>query len=109
MERERDIEAWLRKRITGLGGAFLKFVSPGWDGAPDRLCLMPDGRVIFVELKTSVGTLAKIQKYQIARLRDLGQAVCIVYGEEGAAGFLEDLRANQSPSKVYNAEGFYEI
>lgn len=109
MERECDIEAWLRKRTAGLGGAFLKFVSPGWDGAPDRICLMPDGRVIFVELKTSVGKLAKIQKYQIARLRDLGQAVCIVYGDEGARRFYEDLRLGEAPARVYDAEGSYEI
>ena len=49
--REREIEAFLRQKIKSAGGLCLKFVSPGWAGAPDRLCLLPGGKIFFVELK----------------------------------------------------------
>lgn len=48
---ESDIEAFLRKRVEANGGKCWKWVSPGRRGVPDRIVLMPQGRVSFVELK----------------------------------------------------------
>jgi transposase len=42
---ERDIEQALIKSVRKAGGLCLKFVSPGWSGVPDRLCLWPGGKV----------------------------------------------------------------
>ena len=50
--REREIEKKYRKRIEGQGGLCLKFVSPGYSGVPDRVVLMKDGRIWFVEFKS---------------------------------------------------------
>ena len=53
---ESEIENRLHTGIKKLGTKklrprCLKFVSPGFTGVPDRLILLPGGRVIFVELK----------------------------------------------------------
>ena len=101
MERERDIEAWLRRRIEDLGGMFLKFTSPGNDGVPDRIAVFPDGRLVFVELKTETGKLTKVQAYVCKQLIDLKQTVCIVYGMDGAKQFLEDMEDHSRASWIY--------
>ena len=50
-KRERDIEKWLREKIQQLGGVAMKFTSPGNDGVPDRIAILPGGQVWFKELK----------------------------------------------------------
>lgn len=101
MERERDIEAWLRRRIEDLGGMFLKFTSPGNDGAPDRIAIFPDGRIVFVELKTRTGRVGRLQMYQIRRLMDLHQQVCVVFGWDAARVFLCEMKRHSMSSAVY--------
>ena len=49
--REKDIEKELAARTKTMGGIAPKFISPGFDGMPDRLVLLPGGRMGFVELK----------------------------------------------------------
>ena len=49
--RESSVETKLCKFVKSLGGVAWKWVSPGRNGVPDRICLLPGGRVIFVELK----------------------------------------------------------
>lgn len=48
---EKDIEGKLRKKVVALGGKCLKWVCPGWSGVPDRIVLLPGGRIYFVETK----------------------------------------------------------
>lgn len=48
---ERDIEKKLIRPIRELGGLCLKFETPGYTGVPDRIILLPGGRVVFVETK----------------------------------------------------------
>lgn len=109
MTRERDIEAWIRRRIEKMGGVFWKFTSPGNDGVPDRIALFPDGRLVFVELKTATGKLTMVQRYQIERLRKLDQQVAVVYGEDGAKEFVRDMDDHVVSSCVYDGMGGYEI
>ena len=49
--REKQIENKLASEVKKAGGIALKFVSPSFDGMPDRLVLIPDGHIAFVELK----------------------------------------------------------
>ena len=49
--REKDVEQKLVKAVKLAGGLCIKFTSPGFDGAPDRLVLLPFGRIAFIELK----------------------------------------------------------
>lgn len=86
--REKDIEGRLREGIKKLGGLCYKFVSPGNRGVPDRIVLLPGGTVHFVELKTEVGRLSKIQRVQLKRLERLGLQVEVLYGLSEVEEFL---------------------
>lgn len=46
--REKTIEAKLVQTVRSMGGLALKFTSPGFDGVPDRLVLLPDGKIAFM-------------------------------------------------------------
>ena len=58
---EREIEAYLRKRVKEAGGIAYKFVSPTNRGVADRVVCLPNGQTWFVELKSSVGKLTPLQ------------------------------------------------
>lgn len=109
MNREKDVEKYLREKIEGLGGMFLKFTSPGTDGVPDRIAIFPDGRLVFVELKTETGKLSPVQGYICKKLIDLDQQVCIVYGRRAAEEFMRDMRGYSVSSWIYGPEGDYEF
>lgn len=55
MAREKDIEAYLVRRIAGLGGITAKMTVRGRRGWPDRLVALPDGRLLLVEVKRPKG------------------------------------------------------
>lgn len=91
MERERDIEKWLRQKIEQTGGIALKFTSPGNDGVPDRIAILPGGQVWFIELKKDGETPTKIQEWQIERLRKLGCNVTVISGMEEARAWIREV------------------
>ena len=45
--REKNIESKLAAEVRRRGGLAPKFVSPGLDGVPDRLILLPSGKAAF--------------------------------------------------------------
>ena len=80
---EKDIEKKLRKMVENHGGLCLKWVCPGWSGVPDRIVLLPGGRVIFVETKRPKGgEIGKLQMWWHKRLEGLGFWVLFVRDEE---------------------------
>ena len=72
---EKDIESSLRKPIRELGGLCLKFETPGFTGVPDRILLLPGGRVVFVETKKPGKTERRRQELVQAQIRALGFTV----------------------------------
>lgn len=98
---EKDIERKLVTAVRKLGGIAYKFVSPGNNGVPDRIVLMPGGRIDFVELKTEVGTLTKLQKMQIKRIRGLEQMVRVLYGEAEVDAYIEELAEYKDDIEKY--------
>ena len=90
--RERDIEKWLRRQVESLGGLAFKFSSPGNDGVPDRLAVLPGGLIYFIELKADRGRLSPLQVWQQDRLRQLGVNVAVIRGMVEAAEFIEEVR-----------------
>ena len=88
--KESEIEARLVRGVKVLGGVAYKFVSPGNVGVPDRLVVLPGGRMIFVELKAEGGRLSPMQRRQMTRLHQLGADAREVKGVAGVAQFLED-------------------
>lgn len=78
MIRERDVEQALIREIRKQGGLCLKFISPGVDGVPDRICLWPGGKVAFVEVKRPGAKPRPLQVRRAAQLRELGFKVAII-------------------------------
>lgn len=75
---ESNIERQLKKKIELLGGKALKFISPGVSGVPDRIVLLPGGKIIFVELKAPKKKLRELQKYRRKELERLGFRVEVI-------------------------------
>lgn len=86
--KESSIERRLVNGIKKVGGQALKFTSPGHAGVPDRLVILPGGRIIFVELKTETGALSPLQIETHNKLRSLGCDVRTLYGSAYVNGFL---------------------
>lgn len=78
--REKSIEQALVKAVKAAGGICPKFVSPGFDGMPDRLVLLPGGAVGFVEVKAPGKKLRPLQGSRHRLLRKLGFRVYVVDG-----------------------------
>ncbi|WP_252237398.1 VRR-NUC domain-containing protein [Clostridium sp. ZBS17] len=77
MEESR-IENYLKKRVEKLGGKAYKWAPVGVVGVPDRMVLLPGGKVIFVELKAPGKKARKIQEYRAKQLKGLGfQVECL--------------------------------
>lgn len=89
--KESYIEKKLEKMVCEKGGLCFKFVSPGSPGVPDRIVITPDGRTIFVELKTETGSLQKIQQWQIERMRKCGADVRVIKGLQAAKDFVTEV------------------
>ena len=77
---EKDIEKLFRDEIKKAGGKAYKFTSPGNDGVPDRIVMLPDGLIVFVELKTDTGKLSRLQELQCRQIAELGQTVRVLHG-----------------------------
>ena len=90
--RESAIEARLRDGVKAMGGICWKFVSPGTTGVPDRIIILPGGRIIFVELKADTGRTSDIQQYRINELRNIGADVRILKGLSQVKAFLEEVQ-----------------
>lgn len=88
---EAQIEARMVRMIQDRGGLCLKFTSPGNPGVPDRIVVLPGGRVIFVELKTEIGRMANIQKWQRGRLQERSADVRTLYGWPQVKQFVEEV------------------
>lgn len=91
MQREKSIEQALVRAVEARGGRALKFVSPGWRGAPDRIVMMPGGRIIFVELKRPGGVLRPLQRRRLRELEVLGFQARVIASTVDLARFLEEL------------------
>ena len=89
--RESAVEGRLTEMLRKRGALCLKFVSPGNPGVPDRIVLLPGGRVIFAELKAQSGRTGALQERQIARMRGLGADVRVLKGMEQVRGFVEEV------------------
>lgn len=90
--RESEIEKILVDEIRKMGGRAFKWVSPGNDGVPDRIVVLPGYPAVFVEMKTVTGKLTSLQRVQIERLQKMGQDVRVLYGEKETRTFLEECR-----------------
>ncbi|MBO6290995.1 MAG: VRR-NUC domain-containing protein [Selenomonas sp.] len=89
--REKFVEQKLVMAVKAMGGIAPKFTSPGMAGMPDRLILLPDGKMGFVELKAPGKKPRPIQVARISQLRRLGFKVYVVDGVAQIGSVLDDI------------------
>lgn len=84
---ERDIEKALCGRVKELGGLCEKFTSPNRKNVPDRIVILPAGKIIFVELKAPNKKPTKAQERDHKKRRKLGCDVRVINTMEAANAF----------------------
>lgn len=90
--REREIERKLVEAVRKTGGLALKFVSPGWSGAPDRIVLLPGGKAGFVEVKVPGKKPRPLQARRKKQLEQMGFKVFVLDGTEQIGGIIDEIR-----------------
>ena len=118
MMLESTLEKRLKREVekSVLGAVCMKWVCPGYSGVPDRIILLPGGKIIFVELKAPGKHERVRQEYVQARLRKLGFIVfssvdsskkidaIVRYCKSVSDGCIhewESVGAEQTPDNVY--------
>lgn len=91
--REKQIEQQLVATVRKRDGLCPKWVSPGFDGVPDRIILLPGGRIAFAELKAPGKKPRPLQERRIAQLRRLGFNVYVIDSIEMIGGVLDEISA----------------
>ena len=89
--REKAIEGKLVKAVLDAGGLALKFVSPGFNGVPDRLLLFPGCRMAFCEVKAPGEKPRPLQVHRMEQLRALGFRVYVVDSEEKIGEMIREI------------------
>lgn len=92
--REKAIEAKLAAATKSMGGLALKFTSPGFDGVPDRLVLLPHGKMAFIELKAPGKQLRPLQVRRKRQLEALGFSVYCMDSPEQIGGILDEIQSS---------------
>ena len=90
---EKEVEKFLLREVKKIGGVSFKFISPGNAGVPDRIVILPNGKVVFVELKTDRGKLTRLQGVQIKKISDLGADARVLRGIEGVREFINEIQS----------------
>lgn len=91
--RESQIEKRLVAAVHKRHGLCPKWVSPGLDGVPDRIILLPGKRIAFAELKALGKTPRTQQLYRKTQLEQLGFRVYIIDNTEQIGGVLDEISA----------------
>ena len=85
------VEAFLVQRVRLLGGHSIK-LAPIQAGIPDRLVMLPHGRMFLVEVKASGGQVSAIQRHWHEKiLKEQGIVVHVLWGEEGVRSWLREV------------------
>ncbi len=90
--REKAIERKLLMAVKAGGGIAPKFTSPGFDGMPDRIVLLPGGHMAFVEVKAPGKRPRSIQLARHELLRRLGFMVYVLDNDKQIGDLLDEIR-----------------
>jgi hypothetical protein len=91
--REKTIERKLVQSVKAMGGIAPKFISPGLDGMPDRLVLLPSGKFGFIEVKRHGGKPRPLQTARYELLRRLGFLVFVLDDEAQIGGIICEIQS----------------
>ena len=89
---EKEVEKKLVTAVQLMDGVAVKFVSPGFAGMPDRLVLLPGGRMAFVEVKRPGEQPRPLQKARHRMLKRLGFKVYVLDSVEKIGGIIDEIR-----------------
>lgn len=93
MQAEKAVEKYLCECIKDKGGFCIK--QYGVNGIPDRLCILPEGKFAFCELKAPGGRLSAIQEVRHRQLKKLGFPVFVLWNFEHVDNFIKYLEATK--------------
>lgn len=74
---EKSLERYLAKRVKEMGGVALKYSNAGMVGYPDRVCLLPTGITVWVELKSKGEKPKRVQAVRFGQLERIGHHVYV--------------------------------
>lgn len=92
--REKVIEYKLLTEVKEIGGLALKFVSPGYDGVPDRIVLLPGGKIGFVEVKAPGEKPRPLQLARHRLLRRLGFKVFVLDNPQQIGEIIDEIQSS---------------
>lgn len=92
--REKNIEAKLTKAVKSMGGLALKLNIQGFDGMPDRLVLLPHGKLAFIELKAPGKHPRPLQEKRKRQLEALSFLVFCIDSVEQIGGILDEIQSS---------------
>lgn len=87
---EKQVEAYLIKRVKDVGGRAYKFTSPAHRGVADRIVCLPNGQTWFVEVKTEGGRLSELQKAFASDMAKMNQKYTCLWNKEQIDEFITD-------------------
>lgn len=90
---EKTFEKYVCEKIKKLGGRAFKWVCPGVSGVPDRICILPEGKIFFIEVKRPDGNYGRRERQKKIHqvLLSLGCSVFTIDSKEGFIKTLEEL------------------
>lgn len=91
IDSEKLVERKLVETVKVNNGLCIKLLCDYITGLPDRLCLFPNGKIAFVELKTTGQKPRRIQLSVHNKLRAIGFRVEVIDTVEGVIDFVEDI------------------
>lgn len=91
IDSEKLVERKLVQQVKENGGMCIKLLCNHIQGLPDRLCLFPDGKIAFIELKTTGEKPKRIQVFMHNKLRKLGFQVLVIDSVKKVSEFIDDI------------------
>ncbi len=91
--REKALEHKFVMEVKRVGGLALKFVSPGFDGVPDRIVLLHGGKIGFVEVKAPGEKPRPLQLARHRLFRRLGFKVFVLDNSDEIGGIIDGIQS----------------
>lgn len=103
---EKELEKKFVWEVKKAGGCAYKFVSPGRSGVPDRLVVLPDNRIGFVELKASGEKARPDQMHQQKTLACMGCYVAVLDDPDNIGRILQEIKEHCG---LQEGDGCYDL